>query len=174
MAVVVDLTKQNETTTFYGSSEEDVSYANNFWQSIQLHPPMESRLVSSDIKQRLKVAPPSSQARHVSQSRQEEQPGFREFISKARTMEHLEEYARLQQFAEAKAEDKKLLEKHRETRKKKEEVSRNKGIKQVEKLEDKLPREDYEVEEENEVDALKQLDDFENERFENLDDSDSN
>ena len=44
----------------------------------------------------------------------------------------------------------------------------------MEKLEDKLPREDYEVEEENEVDALKQLGDFENERFENLDDSDSN
>jgi hypothetical protein len=64
MAVVVDLTK-GETTTFYGSSAEDVSYATNFWQSIQLHPPMESRLVSSDIKQRLKIAPPSSQGVHL-------------------------------------------------------------------------------------------------------------
>ena len=60
MAVVVDLTKRNEYVTFIGSSPEDISYASNFWQSIQLHPPMESRLVSSDIKQRLKVAPPSS------------------------------------------------------------------------------------------------------------------
>ena len=61
MAVVVDLTKQNVFATFEGSAEDDISYATNFWQSIQLHPPMESRLVSSDIKQRLKVAPPSSQ-----------------------------------------------------------------------------------------------------------------
>jgi hypothetical protein len=64
MALVVDLTK-GETTTFYGSSAEDVNYATNFWQSIQLHPPMESRLVSSDIKQRLKVAPPSSQSKRT-------------------------------------------------------------------------------------------------------------
>ena len=61
MAAVIDYTNQNVFTEFSGSSEEDVSYATNFWQSIQLHPPMESRLVSSDIKQRLKVAPPSSQ-----------------------------------------------------------------------------------------------------------------
>ena len=61
MAAVIDYTKQNVYTEFSGSSEEDISYATNFWQSIQLHPPMESRLVSSDIKQRLKVAPPSSQ-----------------------------------------------------------------------------------------------------------------
>ena len=61
MATVVDFTKNEQTTSFYGSSQEDISYATNFWQSIQLHPPMESRLVSSDIKQRLKVAPPSSQ-----------------------------------------------------------------------------------------------------------------
>lgn len=64
MAVVVDLTKQN-ATSFEGSSEEDINYATNFWQSIQLHPPMESRLVSSDIKQRLKVAPPSSQGKQL-------------------------------------------------------------------------------------------------------------
>ena len=61
MAAVIDYTKQNVYTEFSGSSIEDISYATNFWQSIQLHPPMESRLVSSDIKQRLKVAPPSSQ-----------------------------------------------------------------------------------------------------------------
>lgn len=72
MAVVVDLTKQN-ATSFEGSSEEDINYATNFWQSIQLHPPMESRLVSSDIKQRLKVAPPSSQGKRI-ELRNEYQP----------------------------------------------------------------------------------------------------
>ena len=65
MAAVIDYTNQNVFTEFSGSSEEDVSYATNFWQSIQLHPPMESRLVSSDIKQRLKIAPPSSQLQGI-------------------------------------------------------------------------------------------------------------
>ena len=58
---VVDLGVSNAKTEFSGSSAEDVSYAKTFWQSIQLHPPIESRLVSSDIRQRLKVAPPAKQ-----------------------------------------------------------------------------------------------------------------
>jgi hypothetical protein len=40
------------------------------------------------------------------------------FISRARTMEHLEEFSKIQKFAEAKAEDKSLMTKHREIRKK--------------------------------------------------------
>ncbi|XP_060576688.1 cilia- and flagella-associated protein HOATZ-like [Ruditapes philippinarum] len=172
MAVVVDLTK-GETTTFYGSSAEDVSYATNFWQSIQLHPPMESRLVSSDIKQRLKIAPPSSQARHVSQSRQEDSSAvLQSFISRARTMEHLEEFSKIQKFAEAKAEDKSLMTKHREIRKKKEEISRHKGVKPMEKPVERLPKEDYIVDEENDIDVLKQLNEFEEEKIGN-NDSDS-
>lgn len=43
---------------------------------------------------------------------------LQDFLSRARTMEHLEEYARFQRFAEAKSEDKNLLMKHREMRKK--------------------------------------------------------
>lgn len=62
MAVAIDLTKQPERIEFSGSSNEDISYAKTFWQSIQLQPPMESRLVSSDIKQRLKKAPVGAQS----------------------------------------------------------------------------------------------------------------
>ncbi|XP_051896016.1 cilia- and flagella-associated protein HOATZ [Pristis pectinata] len=46
-------------TVFAGSSQEDVAYAKVFWSSLSLQPPLESRLVSGDIKQRLKVAPPA-------------------------------------------------------------------------------------------------------------------
>ncbi|XP_073806864.1 cilia- and flagella-associated protein HOATZ isoform X2 [Danio rerio] len=43
-------------TVFHGASQEDVAYAKLFWNSLSLQPPIESRLVSSDIRQRLKVA----------------------------------------------------------------------------------------------------------------------
>ena len=45
-----------ETIVFSGSSPEDGAYAKSFWHSVQLLPPMESRLVSSHISQRLKTA----------------------------------------------------------------------------------------------------------------------
>ncbi|KAK3527356.1 hypothetical protein QTP86_021934, partial [Hemibagrus guttatus] len=43
-------------TVFEGSSQEDVAYAKVFWSSLCLQPPIESSLVSLDIRQRLKVA----------------------------------------------------------------------------------------------------------------------
>ncbi|XP_066566562.1 cilia- and flagella-associated protein HOATZ isoform X2 [Amia ocellicauda] len=43
-------------TVFAGSAEEDVSYAKTFWSASALHPPLESRLVSADVRQRLRVA----------------------------------------------------------------------------------------------------------------------
>ncbi|XP_018610679.1 cilia- and flagella-associated protein HOATZ isoform X2 [Scleropages formosus] len=43
-------------TVFAGSSPEDVAYAKVFWNSFNLHPPLESRLVSADMRQRLQVA----------------------------------------------------------------------------------------------------------------------
>ncbi|XP_074552198.1 cilia- and flagella-associated protein HOATZ [Halichoeres trimaculatus] len=45
-------------TVFEGSSPEDVSHARHFWSSQALLPPLESRLVSSDIRQRLPVSRP--------------------------------------------------------------------------------------------------------------------
>ncbi|XP_032393410.1 cilia- and flagella-associated protein HOATZ [Etheostoma spectabile] len=43
-------------TVFDGSSPEDVSHARQLWSSMSLLPPLESRLVSADISQRLPVS----------------------------------------------------------------------------------------------------------------------
>lgn len=45
-------------TVFDGSSPEDVSHARQLWSSLALLPPLESRLVSADIRQRLPVSRP--------------------------------------------------------------------------------------------------------------------
>ncbi|XP_045165178.2 uncharacterized protein LOC123529052 isoform X2 [Mercenaria mercenaria] len=114
-----------------------------------------------------------TKARNIPQSRQGDSSAvLQDFISRARTMEHLEEYAKLQKFAEAKAQDKTIMIKHREIRKKKEEISRNKGIRPLERKVEKMPKEDYIVDEENDTDVFKQLNEFEIEKIGN-DDSDS-
>jgi len=50
-------------TVFEGSSPADVSHARQLWGSVSLLPPLESRLVSSDIRQRLPVARSSGSRR---------------------------------------------------------------------------------------------------------------
>ncbi|XP_072225529.1 cilia- and flagella-associated protein HOATZ [Leuresthes tenuis] len=45
-------------TVFEGSSPEDVSHARQLWSSLSLLPPLESRLVSADVRQRLPVSRP--------------------------------------------------------------------------------------------------------------------
>ena len=45
-------------TVFEGSSPDDVSHARRLWSSLSLLPPVESRLVSADIGQRLPVSRP--------------------------------------------------------------------------------------------------------------------
>ncbi|XP_041832458.1 cilia- and flagella-associated protein HOATZ [Melanotaenia boesemani] len=45
-------------TVFDGSSPEDVSHARQLWSSLSLLPPLESRLMSADIRQRLQVFRP--------------------------------------------------------------------------------------------------------------------
>ena len=62
--IVQEFGLSSEKTEFSGSSVEDVAYAKSFWQSVQLLPPMESRLVSSTIRQRLRTASSSSQRKN--------------------------------------------------------------------------------------------------------------
>ncbi|XP_061701697.1 cilia- and flagella-associated protein HOATZ [Syngnathoides biaculeatus] len=45
-------------TVFSGSSPEDVSHARQLWRSLCMPTPLESRLVSADIPQRLPVSRP--------------------------------------------------------------------------------------------------------------------
>ncbi|XP_058865713.1 cilia- and flagella-associated protein HOATZ-like isoform X3 [Acipenser ruthenus] len=56
----------SQCLVFAGSKEEDVDFAKVFWNSVSLHPPWESRLVSGDIRQRLKVANSSQQNARIS------------------------------------------------------------------------------------------------------------
>lgn len=62
MSVQADPPEQEETDllfiVFEGSSPEDVSHARQLWSSLSLLPPLESRLVSADIRQRLPVSRP--------------------------------------------------------------------------------------------------------------------
>uniref|UniRef100_A0A3Q1FMA4 Cilia- and flagella-associated protein HOATZ n=1 Tax=Acanthochromis polyacanthus TaxID=80966 RepID=A0A3Q1FMA4_9TELE len=62
MSVQAEVPEQEEFdklfTVFDGSSPEDVSHARQLWSSLSLLPPLESRLVSADIRQRLPVSRP--------------------------------------------------------------------------------------------------------------------
>nr|CAB3226510.1 UPF0722 protein C11orf88 homolog [Phallusia mammillata]CAB3226511.1 UPF0722 protein C11orf88 homolog [Phallusia mammillata] len=49
-------------TIFHGSNSDDIEHAKSFWRSLTLHPPLESRLVSADIRQRLRIAPAPDKA----------------------------------------------------------------------------------------------------------------
>ncbi|XP_025100414.1 UPF0722 protein-like [Pomacea canaliculata] len=121
----VDLTQQPDRVEFTGCSEDEIGYAKTFWQSLQLLPPMESRLVSSDIKQRLRKAPPSrSQSNYTSRQTVSEDSSLHFFFARAKTMEQIEEMRKYDKFASARAEERALLHKHRVERMKKEEISR--------------------------------------------------
>lgn len=66
MALAADVKKSSEVEDlliFNGSPSEDISHAKSFWKSLTLQPPLESRLVSADIRQRLRVAAPIPQAK---------------------------------------------------------------------------------------------------------------
>ena len=50
-------------TAFTGTSDEDRAYLKIFWKSIHLNPTIESRLVSSDVRQRVPSLPLKSHGR---------------------------------------------------------------------------------------------------------------
>lgn len=62
MALATDSMKttedKEEIVIFDGSSTEEINHAKSFWKSLTLQPPLESRLVSADIRQRLRIAAP--------------------------------------------------------------------------------------------------------------------
>lgn len=55
-----DYGESSSQVAFDGSTEEEILDAKLFWESLLLIPPHESRLVSDDVNQRLKIAPESS------------------------------------------------------------------------------------------------------------------
>lgn len=53
---ILDTRQFQSLTEFCGSAPQDAALARHFWMSVQLQPHIESRLVSSDIKQRLRTS----------------------------------------------------------------------------------------------------------------------
>ncbi|XP_064424715.1 cilia- and flagella-associated protein HOATZ isoform X2 [Latimeria chalumnae] len=81
-------------TVFAGSPEEDVAYAKVFWNSVALHPPLESRLISGDIKQRLKVAHPAQPTKNLVHLLPVEDPQCEQLFLQAREQKKAEERSR--------------------------------------------------------------------------------
>ncbi|XP_064207067.1 cilia- and flagella-associated protein HOATZ isoform X1 [Anguilla rostrata] len=113
----------NYFTVFAGSSEEDVSYAKVFWSSVTLQPPLESRLVSADISQRLKVA--GNPQHYVSTGNEPPVLDLRseENLQAAYLKERAEEKKRYLEMAKHRDEVIALLRRQREERIKKEMIS---------------------------------------------------
>ncbi|XP_075460501.1 cilia- and flagella-associated protein HOATZ isoform X2 [Ascaphus truei] len=98
-------------TVFTGSSERDGICCKIFWNSVMLQPPLESRLVSGDMEQRLRAAgAPTLQTDY--------------FILEGQKEQHLEQKAIYLQKAKRREEIIALLKKQREDRIKKEAISR--------------------------------------------------
>ncbi|GFO29927.1 upf0722 protein-like [Plakobranchus ocellatus] len=127
-----DLTKQPERCTFSGSPPEEISYAEAFWHSVRLQPTMESRLVSSDIKQRLGTKKITSKSSVGSGPNTKDGASkLNEFFLRARALDQIAEFERLRRLAELRLKDRETLHQRRSERIKKEELSRDKVKKQL-------------------------------------------
>ncbi|XP_029945251.1 cilia- and flagella-associated protein HOATZ [Salarias fasciatus] len=97
-------------TVFQGSSPEDVSHARRFWSSMALLPPLESRLVSADIRQRLPVSRPQRRGSSAAAA------GHRAPPPAETPPELLEERRRYEAMADQRKEILALLRRQRERR----------------------------------------------------------
>ncbi|XP_053308126.1 cilia- and flagella-associated protein HOATZ [Spea bombifrons] len=110
-------------TVFTGSSEQDVMCCKIFWNSVTLQPPLESRLVSGDMEQRLKAAGSPKLRRNSAQQQLLEDLKTEYFILEAQKEERLKQKAVYLEKAKRREEIIALLKKQREDRMKKEAVS---------------------------------------------------
>lgn len=122
-------------TVFDGSSSEDVFHAKLLWNSLSLLPPLESRLVSSDIRQRLPVARPPDTSAAARKSTSDP----RKSLQDPNQQQRQEERQRYMNMAKQKEEIMSLLRKHREQRIQKERVSLPYKPKQSDKSEGLAP-----------------------------------
>ncbi|XP_041098207.1 cilia- and flagella-associated protein HOATZ [Polyodon spathula] len=114
----------SQILVFAGSSEEDVEFAKIFWNSVSLHPPWESRLVSGDIRQRLKVANSGQQNVHISHAPPAVDARAEQVLVEAYIKEKTEEKLRYLEQAIKREDIMDLLRKQRAERIKKELLSR--------------------------------------------------
>ncbi|XP_023669347.1 cilia- and flagella-associated protein HOATZ isoform X2 [Paramormyrops kingsleyae] len=106
-------------TVFAGSSIEDVTYAKVFWSSVTLQPPLESRLVSASISQRLKVAGDPQPSLEQSTPNKEEE----DLLETAYRRQRAAEKQKYLDMAKKRQDIIALLKKQREDRIKKETIS---------------------------------------------------
>ncbi|XP_030648837.1 cilia- and flagella-associated protein HOATZ [Chanos chanos] len=109
-------------TVFGGSAQEDVACAKVFWNSLSLQPPLESRLVSADIKQRLRIAKPP-QSSNTAQKNTESCQRNDEFLQDLHLKQKQEERQRYTEMAKKRDQIIELLRKQRDERIKKEMLS---------------------------------------------------
>uniref|UniRef100_A0A3Q3KKC5 Cilia- and flagella-associated protein HOATZ n=1 Tax=Monopterus albus TaxID=43700 RepID=A0A3Q3KKC5_MONAL len=107
-------------TVFDGSSPEDVSHARQLWSSLSLLPPLESRLVSADIRQRLPVSRPQRSSTTITVGPKVAAPGP---LSVHALRQRQEERQRYVAMADQRREILALLRRQREQRIQKELVS---------------------------------------------------
>ncbi|CAH1796055.1 unnamed protein product [Owenia fusiformis] len=166
---VVDFGESKEKTLFTGSSEEDIACAKGFWQSVQLNPTIESRLVSSDVKQRLKVAPQAGQGVNHSYKRIEYPPQLTEFLETAHSMEQTEELEKIQRLSQFREDTLTMLGKRKTERIAKETISTHKGITKKETFPMAIEIEDNDFEDSPEF-TMNEIDKFNKQK--SLDDDD--
>ncbi|XP_013066737.2 cilia- and flagella-associated protein HOATZ-like isoform X1 [Biomphalaria glabrata] len=126
MAVkMLDLTKQAEKCTFNQSTSEEMTFAETFWHSVRLQPTMESRLVSSDIKQRLGIKKHTSKSSiETAQKESKQDDKLRALFVRAHALDQIAHYTRLQRLAEARIKELEVMKRRKEERLKKEEISK--------------------------------------------------
>lgn len=108
--------KFQEVTVFSGSPPEDIEHAKSFWKSLTLQPPLESRLVSAEIRQRMRVAPPPSRSKQVRDFLNKKDQELQELIKESKKIEQEEERQRYEKLARKREEALCLLEKQRSER----------------------------------------------------------
>ncbi|PIK41627.1 putative UPF0722 protein [Apostichopus japonicus] len=119
------MTTVEPRTEFSGSSKEDQACAKLFWQSLTLHPPIESRLVSGDVHQRLPKAGPGKQLPNYAHTKTDDDPKLDQFLSRAHGEMMYEESIKLTQKAIQRQETLYTFRQQKEERKKKEAISQS-------------------------------------------------
>ncbi|XP_043095385.1 cilia- and flagella-associated protein HOATZ isoform X2 [Puntigrus tetrazona] len=102
-------------TVFDGASQEDVAHAKVFWSSLSLQPPIESRLVSADVRQRLRAAR-STRSTHATAKQESWSKRGDEIQQDAYLKQKQEERRKYMEMAEKREQIIALLKKQRDER----------------------------------------------------------
>lgn len=114
---------KQECLIFADSPIEDVNHAKSFWKSLTLQPPLESRLVSADIRQRLRVASPPEKEKLNSPGTTWEEAKTAIFLHQAHELKEKEQMDKYKELSQKREAVLNLLHKQRLERLQKEMIS---------------------------------------------------